>query len=234
MPQETAKQTPVFDNPMLAEWRRLSSLGNSVIERLISTYAARDFIIARYSWAIPNQAAIEIIARVVSENGLKGVIEIGAGSGYWAYCLHQVGVDVIAVDSFAWSVHAEAKKWHEVRRGGPPEAAKHPDRALMLCWPPMSSHNRRVHKYSSRLSWEAEIDLNPMYGETNMGGASLQRFRGEWVVYIGESRNGCTGDLTMWRILDTQFEEVEVCDIPNFENIRDALFVYRRKGGLAT
>lgn len=48
----------------------------------------------RYAWAVPNERALEVIA----ERSPGGVVEIGAGGGYWAMELQRRGVDVIAYD----------------------------------------------------------------------------------------------------------------------------------------
>jgi hypothetical protein len=47
-----------------------------------------------YSYAIPNRAAISVIAC----NSPHGLIELGAGTGYWAYLLRHFGATVDAYD----------------------------------------------------------------------------------------------------------------------------------------
>lgn len=216
--------------------------------------AARSELCARFAWAIPCPAAIWTIHDVVTKNGLAGIIEIGAGTGYWAYCLKQVGVDCICVDSFAWHAH-RAKQWHPVERGGPPAASKHPDRALFLCWPPMTTHKaeagrvwRRQPKYETTLPWnspERDAEYKAFCaahgdwswwhkqvalrcGPTNMGGASIARYTGEWVIYVGESEGGCTGDDTMFELLRRDFTLVERAPVYQYDGIHDELCVYRR------
>jgi hypothetical protein len=61
-----------------------------------------------------------------------------------------------------------------------------------------------------------------------MGGASIQRYTGEWVIYVGESEGGCTGDETMWALLDRDFSLVRRAPVYKYEGIHDELFVYRR------
>lgn len=86
-------------------------------------------IARHFSWAVPTQAAIEAI-----KNYTARVIEIGCGSGYWAWLMKQAGIDVIAFDS---AVPEFA--WHEVRSGNEAEVMRHADRTLFMCWPPWSS-----------------------------------------------------------------------------------------------
>ena len=79
-----------------------------------------------FAWSVPNDAAIDAIARHADR-----VLEVGAGSGYWAWLLEQAGVDVLAVDA-----SPPARTWHPVRPGSEAVAAAHPERALFLSWPP--------------------------------------------------------------------------------------------------
>ncbi|MBN2079512.1 MAG: GIY-YIG nuclease family protein [Spirochaetes bacterium] len=101
-----------------------------------------DFI-SRYAFAVPTIDIVDAIARH------SPIVEIGAGTGYWAMCLGDAGADVVAYDlrppgdepPWEWR---EANPWFEeswsvVVRGGTEMAAAHPDRALFLCWPPPGS-----------------------------------------------------------------------------------------------
>lgn len=90
------------------------------------------------------------------------IVEMGAGTGYWARCLRERGVEVIAYDEMgdswrAWfgpTILAETTRdrarrisarahpewtdpflWTEVRQGGPDVLARHADHTLLLCWP---------------------------------------------------------------------------------------------------
>ena len=82
-------------------------------------------LVRKYSWAIPNDTALKEIARHAP------IIEIGAGNGYWAYCLAQKGINVIAYD-----LKVPENPWHSVQKGDALEASKHSDRTLFRCWPP--------------------------------------------------------------------------------------------------
>jgi hypothetical protein len=78
---------------------------------------------------------------------------------------------------------------------------KHPDRTLMLCWPPY---------------------------DTPMAAMALRRFKGDTVVYIGEGGGGATGDGDFHEMLE-RWEEVELVALPQWPGIRDYLYVYSRK-----
>jgi hypothetical protein len=76
---------------------------------------------------------------------LESVIEMGAGTGYWAYKLRLTGVSVIAFDKVppdgdrANRYHAKTGTWTNVLRGDQTVLPDYPDRALFFCWPPLFS-----------------------------------------------------------------------------------------------
>lgn len=160
----------------------------------------RDKLVHRFAWAIPNDEALKVIAK------LGPIVEIGAGTGYWAYLLQQRGVDIRPYDSNPppgkndW--HAGASPHTKVYRGEAKKAAKFKDRTLMLCWPP----------YKSIMAYVA-----------------LAHYEGKNVVYIGEHSGGCVGDKDFHTLLDEEFDLVKTVNIPQWFGIRDHLFVWRRK-----
>ncbi len=79
-----------------------------------------------FSWAIPTARSMELIATFTDR-----VVEIGAGSGYWAWMMSQAGISVRAFDACP----PEAL-WHPVRVGDERSIEKHRSRTLFLCWPP--------------------------------------------------------------------------------------------------
>jgi hypothetical protein len=168
-----------------------------------------------YSWAIPNDAALDTIAKW-SPNG---VVEIGAGGGYWAMLLRQRGVDVVAYDPLHEPGQWFSRRWTEVLAGDHTAVANHPDRSLLLCW--------------------------PMYG-AEWSGEAVDLYDGDTVLYVGEGASGCTGDDRMHALLGepacwhdedevcehdwptAKFREVDSVDIPQWSGIHDRLYVYER------
>lgn len=180
----------------------------------------------RYSWAIPDENALELIAK----HSPNGVLEIGAGGGYWAMLLQQRGLDVAAYDpepppgESSWH---SGKAWTAVHAGDHTVAAEHPTRTLMLCWP------------SYAQSWAA---------------AALELYQGDTVIYIGEGSGGCTADDRFHALLGHEpycwhtdddgneldcpqdcashvaplFEEMADVEIPQWAGLHDRLMVYRR------
>jgi hypothetical protein len=186
-------------NPLLDHYTELQKLDEDGIER--------QSIIPRYAYAIPSEEALAVIKRY------GPIVEIGAGTGYWAAMLRERGSDVVAYDSCPPSAlgeeppgehknaHCDQIRWSEIAIGDSSRAADHPDRALFLCWPP--------------------------YDEP-MAADALTAYTGETVISIGEY-HGCTADRRFQELLDRDFELVEGCEIPRWRGNGDQLSVYRRK-----
>jgi hypothetical protein len=176
----------------------------------------------RYSWAVPNDAALDAIA----EHSPGGVVEIGAGGGYWAGLLRDRGIDVVAYDpdpvgdgEHPWH---DGRRWADVQRGDHTVVAAHPDRTLLLVWPSYGD------------PWTDQV---------------LDLYAGDTVVYVGEGAGGCTGTGRMHALLgegsycwhsdddddcncgtgaEATFEQIADVEIPQWAGLHDRLGVYRR------
>ncbi|KAF4318472.1 hypothetical protein BBO99_00006974 [Phytophthora kernoviae] len=85
-------------------------------ERRSEMYAALDVSVAmKYSWAIPDERALQIIKHY------GPIVEMGAGSGYWARLLQLRGVDIVAYDLHVAGDDDEEQKEeneHDDQEGG--------------------------------------------------------------------------------------------------------------------
>lgn len=135
----------------------------------------------RYAWAIPSPGDITWMKSLLDGRGL---VEIGAGAGYWAWQARQAGIDVIAYEpaAAADNIHVEVEPFTELADGDHTAAARHPDRALLVCWPTYS---------------------HPWAGE------GLSLYQGDLLIYVGESWGGCCADDAFFEQLDAQWTEVE-------------------------
>lgn len=214
--QAARSPQPLEGNPLLRVWLELYPEGapfdsrrrwasrrddfRSLGDALIRRHAARKTNAQRYAWAVPTDDALAAIAR----HG--PLVEIGAGTGYWAALLARRGVDVVAYDAApppaANHWHPGAACWVAVEQGGPEKVDLHPDRALFLCWPPYA---------------------DPMAAD------ALRRYAGRTVIYVGEGGGGCTGDEAFHDQLERDFEEVELVAIPQWEGVHDYLSIHARK-----
>ncbi len=198
---------------------RAGLLSGSV--RQSATYRAK--FVRLYAWAVPDPASVRFVAKWLRPRA----VEIGAGMGYWAWQVAQLGLDILAYDihppdrmrnayhSPGWedwdkedpygpSSTQMRETYHPILEGGSEMAAQHPDRTLFLCWPP----------YDKPMAYD-----------------SLQAYQGKRVVYIGEGSGGCTGDGNFHTALDESWEQVAYHSIANWrwDGIHDSIVVYGRK-----
>lgn len=191
-----------LDNPYLEEFQSSAPYRRvpaDMRKLTFQRYVLRQALVAKYAWGIPSTEAIELLLRY------SPLVEMGAGTGYWTWLVRQAGGDILAFDRYPppdrrnrW--HAGQAQWTEVKPGGARLLARHTERALFLCWPPT---------------------------DEPMGLECLTAYRGDTVVYVGEPRDDLQGRDEFLRRLDT-WEVVETLAIPQWEGIRDRLFVLRR------
>lgn len=172
------------------EYDRMSMEGNQARR----TYALT------HSWAIPTEEAIQFIKGYAPH----GLVDMGAGSGYWAHLLHDAGVAVRAFDTApgnnTWTEVEQS--WFLVEVGSPATLAFLPGiETLLLVWPPYSD---------------------------SMAAESLRFFQGHTVIYVGEQGGGCTGDEIFHDMLENEWTEVDNLGIPQWPGLHDSIAVYRR------
>jgi len=169
-----------------------------------------EFLVAK-GWARLSDANLELIKKY-SPNG---VVEFGAGSGFVAHLLREKGVSVDAFDlmdddfkhggshTFLWT-------WKEtdwiagVARGGIEcWEESHGTRSLLLVWP------------KGKLAVEA-----------------LQKYSGEYLIYVGEHRGGLTADIPFFDQVEDNWVLVDKQEIDNFAEQRGFVFVLKKRPAL--
>lgn len=192
-------------------------------------------VTSRWTWAIPDPATLDYIVKALDG---RPVVEMGAGSGYWAWMLSQMGVDVVAYDKtpvghedswYRQDFIAEHGKWEDVEvqeffpvQQGDVEVLSLLDdcaeRVLFLCWP----------NYDTDFAYEA-----------------LKAYRGDLLVYIGEGNGGCTANWKFWALVEgdedpwgrdesetlpkQEWEEVGSHRPEQWFGINDWVTIYKRK-----
>lgn len=157
--------------------------------------SVRRQLVWAFSWAVPSREAIAALVEC------SPLVEIGAGTGYWAWLLRQAGADVLAYDR-----NPEAPPhWTRVERGGPEQAGAYPERTLFLCWPPMGEAL-------------AEDCLAAFRGQ-----------RVALIGEVGEgSRTGSAADRAR---LEREFTLEREIGLPRWPGYRDSLRIWVRRGG---
>ena len=157
----------------------------------------------KYAWAIPTNAAIRAIVQY------SPIVEVGAGTGYWAHLIAEAGGDVRAFDSQppgrGKNSYGHRVQHFAVRRASSTVAARYPHRTLFLCWPP----------------YDTGMSLN-----------AIQAYKGKHVIFIGESRYGCTATPEFHDHLEERFTQIDVVDLPQWAGIHDSLSIWRRQEGV--
>lgn len=203
-------ETAIDGNPYLREFTRLRAELDQVPDYLnvhrgsagTSAYDRRVWCVRRYAFAIPTEAALATLARY------SPIVELGAGTGYWAFLLRRRGVDCVAYDRAPPDRMANPNRfqpltWTDVEAGDVDVLTGHGDRALFLCWP------------SYRDPFAAR---------------ALAAYTGATLLYIGEPAGGHTADDAFFEQLARDWLAVEHVAVPNWPGTRDALTVYRRRG----
>lgn len=134
---------------------------------------------------------------VISLLAQEPVLEVGAGKGYWASRVALSGGDILATDEYPVE-----KSFFNVQKMTEVEAVHSlgKDRTLLLVWPP----------------FHEDMALNALNAYREVGGKRL--------VYVGESRGGCTGDDGFFDALP---DEYEAMDIPQWHGINDHVRIYK-------
>ena len=162
----------------------------------------REWLVTHYSWAIPNEAAIQLVAQ------FSPICEIGAGQGYWASRVSEVGGTITAYDTHAWhegegfaGVPAPKKAWYPVNRCPDIGFTAPPETTLFLCWPAFDR------------AWPTDI---------------LEAYEGDTFIYVGEEEGGCCGDDAFHTLLHEAWIKGCTVTIPRYRGIRDRCVHYYR------
>jgi hypothetical protein len=83
--------------------------------------------VEKYSWAIPTWEAIKLLTEFP-------IVEMGAGTGYWASLIQGAGGVCIPMDC-----EVKEKTFTNVVYGVPELLKPFRDHALFLCWPPYNT-----------------------------------------------------------------------------------------------
>ena len=210
-------------NPYLEEWAAANCFGvPGWQDDPDNRTQIRRHLTHKYAFGVPGDAALDCLARY------GPLVEIGAGTGYWARCLRERGVDVVAYDVMgdswrSWfrpsilaeirrdgaraveaQPHAQAEPvlWTEVLQGGPEVLVGHAERTLLLCWP------------------------DPWSGFDE---AALRAYPGERVAVVGEPGETAPGSQSFQALLHRSWQQIETAPVPRWPESHDRLMIYGRR-----
>lgn len=176
----------------------------------------RDELVYEYAYAIPTYTTIEYLSLI------DDIVEIGAGKGYWAYLLEQLGVDIIPYDQepnapvpgVASTPEHEpplvtdgfSTPFTDVELGNPIDLINHGERSLFICWPPQTT----------LMAWKSLDWYDDAGGDT--------------VLYLGEGPGGVTGNDSFFEKLFDTYQFARTVHNMSWGGYSDALHVFTRDG----
>jgi len=173
----------------------------SGIEKFIQLGTLRVNIIKDFSFALPTASAIKTLAE------LSPLIEIGAGTGFWAKLIEEEGGNITAFDMYppneVSNHYGFNKCFTDVKKGGPEKLSNFDAHNLFLCWPP----------------YERDMALDCI---SNKG------WKGKYLIYIGEYF-GCTANEEFHRELALSWRQIKTIHIPQWPGIHDKMYIYERQ-----
>jgi len=161
----------------------------------LSKYIFREKLVLIYAWAVTDPNALDAIVKATQDTG---IIEIGAGRGYWASILANCGVNVVAYDT---GKDDYIGSYYPVGNDGTEMVSEHKNRALFLCWPPY---------------------------DTSMAYDCVSKYQGNTLIYIGENRGGCNANDDFFNFVSKNFKLDCRIDMAQWKGLHDDLYIYRR------
>ena len=177
-----------------------------------------------FAFAIPNGAALTALAAHAP------LVELGAGTGYWASQLRARGAacdcfDLHPPDEHGSNAFHASKCWTRVDQGeGAEVATRFATHSLLLVWP----YSLAMDGEDGRVPWDAEA----LAAYTQAGGHT--------VAHVGELKAGgpvhgasigaTTTSLEFARALVAGWALEATIGLPNWPHMRDELTIWKRRG----
>lgn len=170
-----------------------------------------------FSWAIPTPKAIKSIVDFAAG---EVIYEIGAGKGYWAYFINEMGGKIKCFDNpdcvYDYfespkkndcgqniATADELKTFYPVDFCTPKGVVDKCKDAniLMFCWP----------EYDKKWAYEY-----------------LKKIQPDKLIYIGEEFGGCCANDDFFKYIEKKYEEYGYTDIPQWYGLHDYLFFFKK------
>ena len=195
---ETSTPTSKMTNPYLEAYERDKALWNGdSLQGACEMFTRRSEMVREYSWAIPNREAIEALL------SFGEVVELGAGSGYWAHLVQEAGGSITPWDLYPGEKNKyTSRTWTPVAEGSVEVLENSPARTLMLSWPPYESHFAQK---------------------------ALRAFKGLNLIYVGEGGGGCCANDEFFEQLEAEWLLEKTIAIPRWPGIQDRFQVWKKR-----
>lgn len=156
-------------------------------------------------WSFPTEKTISDLAKFINKNS-TGVLSVGAGRGLWEVLLSRKSkVPIIAVDK---TISAKGTFY------------------------PVEQYDitsEEFQRYCDRLTPRPNVVFSawPDYNNDSLT-KFLMAYKPEYLIYVGEGENGCTGDESLHHLL-SQSELVKKVDYPRWGRMYDDCKIFRLK-----
>lgn len=181
-------------------------------------FMRENWIIKFKSWALPpSLEQLEKIYKIVEGST---ILEVGSGAGLWSAILKSRGLKVIATDS---------------------KCEPLPDSWINLFDTSPVTNNVNCRKEYLDVEKLTASDALEKYGATSdvllvcwgrnfISEADFRKFKGKYVISIGEPPGGCTNNGYVDKLDHNESWEVFECvNIPKWDCIKDELVIYQKK-----
>lgn len=175
---------------------------------------------------VHNQALSEIVDAIKTSGSGEGrgrAFSLGAGTGYLEHLINQTNGKGEIIDAF--DLHPVesgrnrfypqgGRSWSDVHSGSEYTAASHPEKTLLLSWPPYNEPfgARALTEYLAA------------------GDASPELAASQKVIVVSPGSGGNSGDRAMWEILSREFDLKRTIELDHWYDRGDtAVRIYERK-----
>ena len=163
-----------------------------------------------FSYAIPTDEAITEILNY------SPIVEMFAGSGYWAWVLKNKGCNIELYDNHSFSI--KQNEYYPALCPNPYYWIK-PKTAT----PDILKENR-FHNYTLFLCWPPDENIGKEAAEC------LKFYTGNKLIYIGQKENGKTGGKIFFNKLKKEWSPNKIIKLPSWSNFYSCeLYIYNKK-----
>lgn len=164
------------------------------------------YIYACYSFALLTHQFLLSIKEAVETLNIKTLMDVGCGTGWFAYWLRKYGVTVTeAVDNFSWKYH-RGKRLDFVKKMDGTKAIQTLPKTdmIILSWPNYDSN-------FATLVWNF---LN----------------KGQYLLFIGEWEGGCTGNDSFFQAMDKEGKFIQsIANYNAFFGLHDRAMIIKKE-----
>lgn len=170
-------------------------------QKHVITCIVREYFVELFSWsAIPSRTYIDI-SNLLKENGVTTIIDPFAGTGFMGFRFSLENFNVILSDARPGNIQ----------------------------WLPIQKINVEDYEFDNLQETHIALLLSWVDLWSNSGTTILNKFKGQYLIWVGEGKGGCCGDDTIHQIMEQDWKILKHFDYQKFPGLNDFARVYKRK-----